>query len=62
MNVCVCVITLYMYVGGVCVCPSSMQEALTFFELDTVLSLRQREMICSYAGVSQSQIFIGMII
>lgn len=29
-------------IGGVCVCPQSMQEALTFFELDSVLSLRER--------------------
>ncbi|XP_019857801.1 PREDICTED: ubiquitin-conjugating enzyme E2 E1-like [Amphimedon queenslandica] len=38
--------------GGVCVCPGSMQEALTFFELDSVLSMRERVMTHSYVGQS----------
>ena len=42
------------FVGGVCVCPVSMQEALAFFELDSVLSLTEREVIFPYSRVSLS--------
>ncbi|XP_019854167.1 PREDICTED: uncharacterized protein LOC109583316 isoform X2 [Amphimedon queenslandica] len=37
--------------GGVCIRPRSMQEALKFFELDSVLSLRERQLSYSYAGM-----------
>ena len=42
------------FVGGVCVCPVSMQEALAFFELDSVLSLKEREVTFPYSRVSLS--------
>lgn len=42
------------FLGGVCVCPVSMQEALAFFELDSVLSLKEREVIFPYSRVSLS--------
>ena len=47
-------LTLY-YIGGVCVLPKSMREALRFFEMDAMLSLKERNVVFinHHPGVSQ---------
>ena len=42
------------YIGGVCVLPKSMREALRFFEMDAMLSLKERNIfIKHHPDVSQ---------
>ena len=34
---------VWFYVGGICVLPKTMQEALKYFEMDSILSVKERD-------------------